>query len=142
MLTERFVTVRFALTFAAIVRPWVLVIFAGVTVFVTVPGVLLVTQTSRIHVDPAGNSGAKGLLMLSPIGAMRVRAAGQPVKVGPAELLTVTPAGRLSVIKIREGRIRWGGDGKTQAGIAPAVIVPLVKLFVNNRKRVDNVDRT
>ena len=63
-------------------------IFAGVTVFVTVPGVLLVTQTSRVHVVPAGKLGSNRLIEVAPDGAVRVRVAGHPVKFGPDELLT------------------------------------------------------
>ena len=132
MLTERVVTLRLAVAFAVIVRPWVLVIFAGVTVFVTVPGVLLVTQTSRVHVDPAGKFGSNRLIEVAPIGAVRVRAAGQPVKVGPDELLTVTPRGRLSVIEKLVRAVSAGAMMERRSReFPPAGIVALVKLLVN-----------
>ena len=74
-----------------------LVIFAGEIVLVCDPSVLLVTYTSILHRWLARISPLVKVTAAAPLGASSTAAAPQPVTVGGVELLTVTPAGRLSV---------------------------------------------
>lgn len=139
LLTVRVVTLRLAVAFAVIVRPWVFVMFAGVTVFVTVPGVLLVTHTSRLQVAFAANEFNSRLIEVAPLGAFRVLfpAAPHPAEnAGGVELLTVTPAGRLSVIEKLVRAVSAGAMiERRRRELPPAGMVALVKLFVKRTGR-------
>lgn len=91
------VTVKVEVRLPAGTRFSVLVIFAGEIVLVCKPSVLLVTYTSILQRWPARISPFVKETVVAPLGALSTAAAPQPVIVGAVELLTVTPAGRLSV---------------------------------------------
>lgn len=76
-----------------------LVIFAGEIVLVCKPRVLLVTYTSILQRCPARTKPFVRETEVAPVGALNTRGGmgPQPVIAGGAELLTVIPAGRLSV---------------------------------------------
>lgn len=77
------------------------VIFVGGIVLVYTPPVLLVTYTSIRQRCPANISPLVSETDVAPVGAVKTRggAVPQPVVVGAVELLTITPAGRLSLIE-------------------------------------------
>ncbi len=134
LLTERVVTLRVAVASAAIVRPWVLVISTGLTRFVTVPRVLLVTHTSRLQVALAANELSTRLIDVAPVSAVSVRfpAAPQPAEnAGGVELLTVTPVGKLSVIEKLVRAVSVGAMiERRRREFPPEGMFAFVKLFV------------
>lgn len=73
------------------------VMFAGGMVLVNVPDVLPVTKTSILQRWPARIKPPVREIEVAPVGAFSAAAAPQPLTAGGVELLTVTPAGRLSV---------------------------------------------
>lgn len=60
-------------------------------------GVLLVTQTSTLQRWVATIKPFVREIVVAPVGAFNTAAGPQPVTAGGVELLTATPAGRLSV---------------------------------------------
>ena len=90
-------TVKVEVRFPAGTRFSVSVIFAGEIVLICKPNILLVTYTSIRQRWLARISPFVKETVVAPLGASTKAAAPQPVMVGEVELLTVTPAGRLSV---------------------------------------------
>lgn len=106
-----------------------MVISPGLTVFTDSPGVLLVTQTSRVHVAPAAKVFRSRLIVVAPDGAVRVRldAGPQPAeKFGPVELLTVIPGGRVSVIEKLVRGISAGAVMASRKRVLPPTPIGLV----------------
>jgi hypothetical protein len=93
------ITVKVVLRSAVSVRFSLFVMFAGEIVLVCGPSMLPVTYTSILQRCPARIRPLVREMEVAPVGA--VKAIGgvgpQPVSDGGVELLTVTPAGKLSV---------------------------------------------
>jgi hypothetical protein len=99
--------------------------FSGGMLFVTVPGVVLVTQTCTRHNAPALMVAFDNVMTSVPVTAVRVAPGPQPADiVGPCELLMVTPSGRLSV---KEKLVRVTSSGalklKRNLEFSPASMV-------------------
>ena len=93
------VTVNVEVRSPAGTRFSVFVIFAGEIVLVYNPSALLVTYTSILQRCPAGIKPFVRETEVAPVGPLNTSGGvgPQPVIVGGRELLTMTPAGRLSV---------------------------------------------
>jgi hypothetical protein len=94
-------TVKLALRSVVSVRFSLFVIFAGAIVLVCRPTVLLVTYSSILQRCPAAIKPPVREMEFAPVGAVNTSGGvgPQPVIAGGVELLTVTPAGRLSEIE-------------------------------------------
>ena len=99
--------------------------FEGGIVFVTVPGVLLVTYTSI----PAAIVAFVKVIVFAPVTAVRVANGPQLVDMdGLVELLIVTPGGRLSVTEKFVRSVSWGARiFRRKRELSPALIVLGVK---------------
>lgn len=95
------VTVRFAVRLLGGTRGSAYVMFAGGMVLVRMPPVLLVTNTSILHRCPARIKPLVSEIVVAPGVGLKTSGgvAPQPVAEGAVELLTVIPAGKLSVIE-------------------------------------------
>ena len=83
--------------------------FEGGIVFVTVPGVLLVTYTSIRQTTPAAIVAFSKVIVCSPVLVVRVADEPQFVDMdGLVELLIVTPGGRVSETEKFVRSVSWG----------------------------------
>ena len=103
--------------------------FEGGIVFVTVPGVLLVTYTSIRQTTPAAIVAFVKVIVFAPVTAVRVANGPQLVDMdGLVELLIVTPGGRLSVTEKFVRSVSWGARiFRRKRELSPALIVLGVK---------------